>query len=323
MNGIEGLLADILGSSSAVYETGFFLVVFVTAVLVVVGIASMKRSDRLAQRLQGTNGTVSNAGRVSVRYGGGDDGVKRLLAPFLRAVPLDDEKLSAARRHLVQAGYYDPNAVRIFYAVRIAVAVIATPLVLLFVSLVFKNLNTLQMTAVGLVTASAGLYLPMLIVRSRIRHRQRDIREGLPDALDLMLVCVEAGLSLDAAINRVAGEIARSSPILSEQFRLVALEFQAGKGRAEALRHLAARTAVDDVKSFVTLLVHSDRLGTSMAQSLRVHASEMRVKRLMRAEERANKLPVKLAMPLGGFYLPCLLIVIFTPLIIRMARILG
>ena len=323
MSSIQDILRSLAGGSDVTFELAFFAIAFMTAALLIVGIGTLRRSDPLAKRLQSTKQAGDGAPRVSLRYGGSDHRMQRLLAPFLRAIPTDQGKLSAARRRLVQAGYYDPNAVQIFYGIRIALAFVLTPIVLLIVSLMVKNLVAYEMTAIALGSASLGFYLPLLFVANRVQHRQRNIIEGLPDALDLLLVCVEAGLGFDAALNRVASEIADTNPVLSEQLRLVDLEFRAGKARSDALRNLATRTGVDDVKSFVTLLVHSDKLGTSMAQSLRVHAADMRVKRLMRAEEKANKLPVKIIMPVGLCFLPCLLTLIFTPLIIRVLRVLA
>jgi tight adherence protein C len=323
MSAIQELLRAITGSSETAFELALFVVMFLTAALFVSGIAAIRRSDDIEKRLQFGKNAAKQAGGISVRYGSGGNGVERLLAPFLRAVPNDREKLSIARRRLVQAGYYDPNAVRVFYAIRIALAAALTPAVLLAASLMFKNLNALELTGIALGAAAIGFYLPFLAVVNSIQKRKQSITEGLPDTLDLLLVCVEAGLGLDSALNRVAAEIVATNPVLSEQLRHVALEFQAGKGRSDALRNLARRTGVDDVKSFVTLLVHSDKLGTSIAQSLRVHAADMRAKRLMRAEEKANKVPVKVILPIGLFFLPCLLTLIFTPLIIRVLRVLA
>lgn len=323
MTTIREILQAFVGDPDAALEIGFFAVMFLTATLFVFGVATLRRPNNLAKRLQIARKGIGEHGQVSLRYGGADDRIDRLLAPFLRAVPTNQEKLSIARRRLVKAGYYDPNAVRQYYAIRIALAAILMPLVVLGASLLFKSLGALELTAFAMASAAIGFYLPVIVLANKIQHRKQSITEGLPDALDLLLVCVEAGLGLDAAINRVATEIVATNPVLSEQLRLVALEFQAGKGRSDALRNLAARTGVDDVKSFVTLLVHSDRLGTSIAQSLRVHATEMRAKRLVRAEEKANKVPVKVILPIGLFFLPCLLTLIFTPLIIRILRALA
>jgi len=323
MNSIRDILRALGGDPDAALEIAFFAVMFVTAALLIFGVAALRRPNDLAKRLQITRNASGAAGQVSLRYSGADDRIERLLAPFLRAMPTDQAKLSVARRRLVQAGYYDPNAVRRFFAIRIALAAILMPPVVVVASLLFKSLGALELTAFAMASAAIGFYLPVLVLANKIQHRKQSVTEGLPDALDLLLVCVEAGLGLDAAINRVASEIVATNPVLSEQLRLVALEFQAGKGRGDALRNLAARTGVDDVKSFVTLLVHSDKLGTSIAQSLRVHATDMRAKRMVRAEEKANKVPVKVILPIGLFFLPCLLMLIFTPLIIRVLRALA
>lgn len=322
MTSFRDIVQALVGDPDAL-EFGFFAVMFVTATLLVLGVAALRRPNDLAKRLQVGSGGSSAPGQLSLRYGSADDRIGRLLAPFLRAVPTDQERLSVTRRRLVQAGYYDPNAVRHYYAIRIALAAILMPLVVIGASVSFKSLDALELTAFGMASAAMGFYLPVLVVANKIQHRKQSVTEGLPDALDLLLVCVEAGLGLDAAINRVASEIVATNPVLSEQLRLVALEFHAGKGRGDALRNLAARTGVDDVKSFVTLLIHSDKLGTSIAQSLRVHAADMRTKRMMRAEEKANKVPVKVILPIGLFFLPCLLTLIFTPLIIRVLRALA
>jgi tight adherence protein C len=317
------IMQAIGGSTEAGIELAFLAVMFLSAALFIFGVFAMRRPNNVARRLHGAQSGAGAAGGASVRYGGNGNSVERLLAPFLSALSGNQERQSIARRRLVQAGYYNPNAVQVYYAIRIALAVTLTPVVLLVTSLLFKSLNGYELAAVALGSVAVGFYLPLLAVTNSIQKRQQKISEGLPDALDLLLVCVEAGLGLDAALNRVAGELVVTNPVLSEQLRLVALEFQAGKGRSDALRGLAARTGVDDVKSFVTLLVHSDRLGTSIAQSLRVHAADMRAKRMLRAEEKANKIPVKVILPIGVFFLPCLITLIFTPLIIRVVRTLA
>ena len=322
MTSFSDIMQSVVGDPE-VLELGFFAVMFLTATLLVFGVAALRRPNDLAKRVQIGGGNSGAPGQPTLRYGSSDDRIGRLLAPLVRAVATDQERQSAARRRLVQAGYYDPNAVRHYYSIRIALAIILMPLVVIGVTLAFKSLGALELLAFAMASAAVGFYLPALVVANKVQHRKQCVMEGLPDALDLLLVCVEAGLGLDAAINRVASEIVTTNPVLSEQLRLVALEFQAGKGRGDALRGLAARTGVDDVKSFVTLLIHSDKLGTSIAQSLRVHAADMRAKRMMRAEEKANKVPVKVILPIGLFFLPCLLTLIFTPLIIRVLRALA
>ena len=151
-----------------------------------------------------------------------------------------------------------------------------------------------------------------------IRDRRKDmIVKGFPDALDLLVVCVEAGMGLDAAINRVAEEIRLSSPVLSDEFRILNLELRAGKARADALRNLGVRTDVEEVRNFATLLVQTDRFGTSVAQALRVHSDAMRVRRYQKAEELAGKLPVKLMVPLIFFIFPAIFVVVIGPAVIQ------
>ncbi len=176
------------------------------------------------------------------------------------------------------------------------------------------------MLLAALVACVVGYYLPYLYLQNRISERQRKAREGFPDVLDMLLICAEAGLGLSAAIERVSNEVGRSHPILAEQFALVGMEMRAGTSRSDALQNLARRLGVDEINAFVTLLVQSETLGTSIADSLRVYAQEMRIARLLRAEEMANKLPVKIAIPLGIFILPCLIILVMTPSAIRIVR---
>jgi tight adherence protein C len=152
--------------------------------------------------------------------------------------------------------------------------------------------------------------------------RQEKILVGFPDALDLMVVCVEAGLGLDAAINRVGEEMKVSNALLSEEFRLLGLELRAGKTRRDALKNLGLRTGLEEVKSLMTLLIQTDKFGTSIAQALRVHSDSMRTKRYQRAEEMAAKLPVKLVFPLILFIFPALFVVIVGPAVIKIFRVL-
>ena len=170
------------------------------------------------------------------------------------------------------------------------------------------------------VCAFIGIFLPRIWVSHRIDQRKLQYTEAFPDALDMLVVCVEAGLGLDAAITRVGEKISRAHPLLAEQFAMVALELRAGKSRADALRNMAQRVDIDELNSFVTLLIQSDQLGTSVAQTLRVYAEEMRVKRMLKAEEMAHKLPVKLVVPLVTCVLPAMITVVLLPAMIRIIR---
>lgn len=238
------------------------------------------------------------------------------------AKPKEGEELSRLSKKFVIAGYRRENAPLIFFGVKLLLVVLL-PLIFFVVKLsTLKTLPSLHTMLFSIFLALIGFYLPDLWLRMKIDHRKEKILEGLPDALDLMVVCAEAGVGLDAAINRVGEEMKLSNKPLSEEFRLVNLELRAGKQRRDALRNLAQRTDLEDVKSLVTLLVQTERFGTSIAQALRVHSDAMRTKRFQRAEEIAAKLPVKLLFPLILFIFPSLFVAILGPAVIRIYRTL-
>jgi len=212
--------------------------------------------------------------------------------------------LSALRKRFLTAGIRHPGAPGIFWGARVLCAALLPALVFFGALVADKKLMPLHILVILLVFAVLGFYLPEVILDLRIRWRKEQIVRGFPDALDLLVVCVEAGMGIDAAINRVAEEIRLSSPVLSDEFRLLNLELRAGKARADALRNLGARTDVEEVRSFATLLIQTDRFGTSVAQALRVHSDAMRTQRYHKAEELAAKLPVKLMFPLILFIFP-------------------
>ena len=176
--------------------------------------------------------------------------------------------------------------------------------------------------ALLLSAATLAYYLPNLVLTHLVELRQRQIFENFPDAADLMLVCVESGLGLDAALQRVTDEIRLKSLALAEELQLVTLEIRAGSTRAEALRNLARRTGVEEVVTFSTMLVQADRFGTSMGDSLRVFSEEMRSRRRFRAEELAAKIPLKLLFPLVFFIFPSLMLVLLGPAFIQVYRVL-
>jgi tight adherence protein C len=173
-----------------------------------------------------------------------------------------------------------------------------------------------------LLTAAIGYYIPNAVLSRLVFLRQREVFETFPDAADLMLVCVESGLGLDAALLRVADEIRIKSRVLAEELHLLNLEIRAGAGREKALRNLALRTGVEEVGTFVTMLVQTDRFGTSIGEALRVFSDELRTKRKLRAEELAAKIPLKLLFPLIFFIFPSLLLVLLGPAFIQVYRIL-
>jgi tight adherence protein C len=224
---------------------------------------------------------------------------------------------------LIQAGYFDENAVTIYRVIRLIVAV-ALPLIVFF-SLTVVLGWPVDITVLGLTTLAVlyGLFMPSFILSRMITKRKERITRALPDALDLMVVCVEAGLGLNAALQRVGREMEIVEPTLAEEMAITNREIRAGKPRDEALRNLGTRTGVDDVKSLVAMLVQTDRFGTSIADSLRVFADSMRTKRRQRAEELVAKAAIKLIFPLLLCIFPALLIVLMGPALIRIWDLFG
>ncbi len=235
-------------------------------------------------------------------------------------VSLVDTRSEALRTKLVAAGLTAPYAPRLYTLIRL-VLVIGLPLAML--ALMWLSGARPSMTKLYFVlmfAALIGLYLPTLLVRIRADRRQQQIINSFPDSLDLMLICVEAGLGLEAAFNRVGKEMATSHPLLAEQLGAVVLELRAGRSRDEALRRMADRAGADEIRAFATLLIQSTKLGSSIADTLRIYASEMREKRRMRAEEKAHRLPVLLSIPLVACMLPVMIGVLMLPAVIRVLR---
>jgi tight adherence protein C len=235
-------------------------------------------------------------------------------------MPLVDTKDATLRSRLVSAGYTQAHAPRVYSLVRL-ISVIGLPVgVIAFMWASGSSPSMTKLYITGMIAALAGLYLPSLWIRARADRRQRQIINGFPDALDLMLVCVEAGLGLEAAFSRVGMEMTRSHPLLAEQLGTVVLELRAGRSQEDALRRMADRAGADEIRAFATLLIQSHKLGSSIAQTLRTYASEMRERRRMRAEEKAHRLPVLLSIPLVCCMLPVMIGVLMLPAVIRTIR---
>jgi tight adherence protein C len=237
-----------------------------------------------------------------------------------RGLSLVDTKDKAVRQRLIAAGFTTPHAPRVYTLVRLMLVIGLPVLVLIRYWLGGSSPGVIKLYASLIFASIIGLYLPSLVVRARADRRQRDIINGFPDALDLMLVCVEAGLGLEAAFARVGMEITTSHPRLAEQLGAVVLELRAGRSHEDALRRMADRAGADEIKAFSTLLIQSTKLGSSIAQTLRTYASEMRERRRMRAEEKAHRLPVLLSIPLVTCMLPVMIGVLMLPAAIRVAR---
>lgn len=233
---------------------------------------------------------------------------------------LVDTKDASLRQKLIAAGYAANYAPRMYTLVRLLMVVGLPSLVLLALSLTHSSPGLVKLYFYLVVAAALGLYLPNVFVRARADRRQREVVNGFPDALDLMLVCVEAGLGLEAAFARVGMEMTSSHPLLAEQFGAVVLELRAGRSHEDALRRMADRAGADDIRAFATLLIQSTKLGSSIAQTLRTYATEMREKRRLRAEEKAHRLPVLISIPLVACMLPTMIGVLMLPAAIRVIR---
>ena len=247
--------------------------------------------------------------------------VGRLLAPLARpSLPEGGWEKSPLRVRFYNAGLRSSGAPVVYFGCK-TLLTLALPGVLLAV-LWLTGVQPAKPTllALLLLLAAIGYYLPNVALARLVAHRQRELFEAFPDALDLMRVCVEAGLGLDAAIERVGREMALESQALSEEFHLVSLELRAGASRADALRNLALRVALEDIDALVAMLVQADRFGTSVAEALRVHSDTLRSRRRLLAEEQAAKLPVKLLFPLVFCVFPALLTVLLGPAAISIYR---
>lgn len=232
-----------------------------------------------------------------------------------RAVPKSPKEMSILRRRLTSAGYRSIDAAILFSAAKVVTAVVVAVSVY-----VLLGRGGILLSLVGIVV---GFLLPDFWLARQTKRRQKVIRHGLPDALDLFIVCLEAGSSLDQAIVKASDELDIAYPALTEELRTITTEIRAGKPRLEAFKNFAERTRVDDVRALVAMLVQTDRFGTSVAQALRTHAETSRTKRRQIAEEKAAKLTVKLVIPLVLFLFPALYVVVLGPAVIKIVHVFG
>ncbi len=241
-----------------------------------------------------------------------------LIARMGALVPASPESVSLMTRRLMKAGIRNPNGLKILYGSKFILG-LALPLAAAFFMSRSDMQSTNQIIVIG-VALAAGFFGPNEAVKLMSSRRQKDIQRGLPNALDLMVVSVESGLGLDQAIMQVAKELEHAYPAIAQEFLMVNLELKAGKRRMEALRNLADRTSVEDLKKLVAVLIQADRFGTGIATSLRAHSDYMRVQSRQMAEEKAAKLGVKLVFPIFFCILPSLFVVTVGPIAVRIVR---
>lgn len=241
-----------------------------------------------------------------------NDSLQKVVDPFQKMLPRSPEEASVIQTRLILAGYRKDSHVNIFYGAKVLV-----PLALTILATVTGIYQQGMFFAYGL-SLGLGFLIPDFWLGSRIKARQLKVKLGLPEALDLLVICIEAGLGVDQAVMRVAEELKLTQPVISEEFNLVNLEQRAGRSRADAWRHMAQRTDVDSVRSLTSLLIQTDQFGTSIAKALRIHSDTLRTQRRQQAEEQAAKTAVKLVFPLVLFIFPSLFVVVLGPSLIVM-----
>jgi len=320
MEEIQNLITEYLGPSGPLLVVGLLGVFLILITLPVL----LKKEEDPLDRLKASarQEKKSDDKAEKLRAGNSRDKLEK-YSNFLE--PQNAEEYSAVKLKLMQAGYRSKNSVRIYHFLQFAMGIFG-----LLVGGVYAIWASTQATvdtqnlALMILGPGIGLYLlPRYWVTRRQQMRQEAIQNAFPDSLDLMLVCVEAGQSLDQSILRVARELKSGFPDLAEEYDIVSQEMKAGKDKTTVLKDMAERSGTADISSFVTVLVQSQQFGTSIADALRVYASEMRDKRVMRAEEAANKLPTKMTLATMMLTVPPLMAILIGPSVYAIAKNLG
>lgn len=303
------------------------LAVFLTTMVISLGVyaqfSSREELRNWSRRLD-PNGQVSaDAGALSAAVSHWMGKLTTLLMKIGTVIrPRNEQEVASIRKALISAGYRNEHAALVFIGVKLLLAAAGIVAVSLVPVVMWGFPSDQKLLAMYVGAACSGYLLPSLWLKIAVRNRQDKLQKAVPDALDLLVTCVEAGLGLDIAITRVSSDISQTYPALGEELTILSLELRTGLAREEALRRLATRTGLEDVRTLVAVLVQTDRFGTSVAQALRVHADAMRVKRQLRAEALAAKLPVKMLFPLIFFILPSLFVVMLGPGVVRIIRVL-
>lgn len=314
MDFINSLLAPHFGDMAPFVLMGGLGLVLILATIPMMLNTRKDPLDKLRETAAGARETASPG--QTLRSAKGSDKLQK-YSTFLE--PQNEEEYSAIRQKLMQAGYRSKEAVRMFHFAQFALGILFLILGVVYYLLKLAGLpdTTTQDALLYILGPGAvGYLLPKYWVTKRQQERQEEITSGFPDALDMMLICVEAGQSLDQSIIRVAKEMRASYPSLSDEFEIVSYEIKAGKDKPSVLADMGKRCGVADISSFVTVLVQSATFGTSIADALRVYAEEMRDKRVMRAEEKANKLPTKMTLVTMMLTVPPLLIILVGPSVV-------
>lgn len=267
-----------------------------------------------------SSGGSASAAPGTLRQSKGGAWTKLIDKIEASGVSLADTKGDALREQLRLAGFGSPLAPRIYTLVRLVLVIVLPTAYVLAILASGGIISFMQLYLVGSLLALLGLYVPNLFVRYRASRLKTALTNGFPDCLDLLLICVEAGLGLEAALDRVAREMTMSHPEVAGLLATATLRLRAGATREEALRRLADDASISEIRSFSTLLIQSDKLGTSIGETLRIYAAEMRERRRMRAEEKAHRLPVLISIPLVACMLPTMIGALMLPVVIRVVR---
>ena len=304
-----------------IYLALIFLTVFVVALVILTQFNTKTLQDRLriVKTGSGLETEIDQQSKIPPWVGR----MIELTKPVAKlSVPKEGWESSQLRIRFMNAGYRSETAPMMFFLAKTLLTFVLPAIYILYIFISGTDTKADLVLLYTVALAGLGYFLPNVFLERRIAYRKREILDSFPDAMDLIIVCVESGLGLDAALARVSEEMHMISPTLGEELHLINLELRAGSSRERALRNLALRTGVEDIDTLVAMLVQSDRFGTSIAQALRVHAENLRTKRRLRAEEAAAKIALKLLFPLIFFIFPSMLLVLLGPALISINRIL-
>lgn len=304
-------------------QLGIVALFAIAAVSLTVGVFWLFRRSEVSRRLDRVVGKPTSP-LTDTPKDPWVESIVKLARPLAKlSVPDEGWETSALRRRFMHAGLRAESAPVFFFALKTALA-IAFPLIIWSIKGATGWDPKPQPFLTAMVVALAlGFYLPNFVLNRLVEARQREIFEAFPDAIDLMTICVEAGLGLDAAIARVGEEMRLKSPVLADELQLVSLELRAGAGKERSLRNLALRTGVEDIDTLVAMLIQSEKFGTSVGESLRIHSDMLRTKRQLRAEEAAAKIAVKLVLPLVLCIFPSILIVVAGPAVMSIGKTMS
>lgn len=308
------LLADLVGPEGVPMAISGMIFLAVAGVTVAIG-SSFSAGREVRQRIQ-KSGTVARAAEAP--YPASADLARQVMDRAARYfLPSDKRNVRKLQQDMVRAGYLEPSSVGRFFLARAALAaVLGLAAIFVVPSLFPQRPASFHWLLIGMAVC-LGYYLPAIHVRRRIKARVDQHRDGFPDLLDLLVVCADAGLSMEAAIDRVSREMAVAYPSLATNLSIASLEMRAGATLGDALEHLSDRLGLDEARAFATLIQQSVEFGSSLTDSLRVYSDDMRHRRLSRAEEKANSLPSKMSLPLMLFIFPIIIVVIVLPVVVR------